>query len=107
MAEQQQQQAAGTGIKPPAGPEAAGPGVVVPNYLQELPVKVDVMLGSMKLPVKELMNCGPGSVLDVGKRVTDLFDVYINGILVARGEIVMMHDRLGLKITEVVEGRGK
>lgn len=105
MAEQQQP----AGVQPPVGPEAAGPGggVVVPNYLQELPVKVDVMLGSMKLPVKELMNCGPGSVLDVGKRVTDLFDVYINGILVARGEIVMMHDRLGLKITEVIEGRGK
>lgn len=99
------QNASDTG-QPVAG-SAPGANVFVPNYLQDMPVKVDVILGSMKLPVKELMNCGPGSVLDVGKRVNDLFDVYINNILVARGEIVMMHDRLGLKVTEIVEGRGR
>lgn len=99
-------QNASTTGQPVAG-AAPGANVFVPNYLQDMPVKVDVILGSMKLPVKELMNCGPGSVLDVGKRVNDLFDVYINNILVARGEIVMMHDRLGLKVTEIVEGRGR
>lgn len=77
--------------------------VAVPNYLQELPVQVDVILGSMKLSVKELMECGPGSVIDVGKKVSDPFDLYVNNNLVARGEIVMIHDRLGLKIVEVVD----
>lgn len=76
----------------------------VPNYLQDLPVQVDVILGSLKLSIKELMNCGPGSVIDVGKKVTEPFDLYVNHNLVARGEMVMIHDRLGLKIVEVIEG---
>lgn len=75
----------------------------IPDYLQELPVKVDVLLGSVKLTVKELLKCGPGSVIDVGKRVSDAFDLYVNNVLVARGEVVTMHDRLGLKVTEVIE----
>ena len=75
----------------------------LPSYLQELPVKVEVILGSIKLSVKELMACGPGTVLDVGKKVTDPFDLYVNNVMVARGEIVMIHDRIGLKIVEVMD----
>ncbi|MCP5464776.1 MAG: FliM/FliN family flagellar motor switch protein [Deltaproteobacteria bacterium] len=74
----------------------------LPSYLQDLPVKVDVLLGSVDLTVKELLSCGQGSVIDIGKKASDPFDLYVNNVLVARGEIVMMHDRLGLKIVEVV-----
>lgn len=91
----------------PVPAESAGMGIHVPNYLQDLPVKVDVILGSMRLSVKELMSCGPGSVIDVGKKVTDPFDLYVNNNLVARGEIVMIHDRLGLKIVEVIGSQNK
>lgn len=75
----------------------------LPGYLQDLPVRVDVMLGSVELSVRELMECGPGSVLDVGKKVSEPFDLYVNRVLVARGETVMVHDRLALKIVEVIE----
>lgn len=88
---------------PAAATDAAPHGsAAVPDYLKELPVKVDVLLGSVKMTVRELMECGPGSVLDVGKNVNDAFDLLINDNLVARGEIVMMGERLGLKITEVI-----
>ena len=75
----------------------------IPAYLQELPVQVDVLLGSVKLTVKELLECGPGSVIDIGKKANEPFDLFVNSVLVARGEVVMMHDRLGLKIIEVVD----
>lgn len=75
----------------------------IPDYLQDLPVQVDVLLGRLKLTVKELLDCGPGSVIDVGKKVSDKFDLYINNILVARGEVVTINDRLGLKIVEVID----
>lgn len=78
-------------------------GIGIPDYLANLPVKVDVILGSVRLTVKELLASGPGSVIDIGKRASDPFDLLVNDILVARGEVVMMHDRLGLKITEVVD----
>ncbi|MBF0104143.1 MAG: FliM/FliN family flagellar motor switch protein [Deltaproteobacteria bacterium] len=75
---------------------------VIPAYLQELPVRVDVLLGSVKLSIKELLSCGPGSVIDIGKKASEPFDLMVNGKIVARGEVVMMHDRLGLKVVEVV-----
>lgn len=75
----------------------------IPEYLQNLPVQVDVLLGSVKLSVKELLSCGPGSVIDIGKKANEPFDLYVNNRLVARGEVVMMHDRLGLKVVEVVD----
>lgn len=75
----------------------------IPDYLQDLPVQVDVLLGRVKLTVKELLECGPGSVIDVGKKVSDKFDLYINNILVAKGEVVTMNDKLGLKVVEVID----
>lgn len=81
----------------------ASQATTLPGFLKDLPVRVDVMLGSVEMSVRELMECGPGSVLDVGKKVNEPFDLYVNHVLVARGETVMMHDRLALKITEVIE----
>lgn len=78
----------------------------IPDYLKDLPVQVDVILGRVKLTVRELLGCGPGSVIDIGKKATEPFDLLINNKLVARGEIVMIHDRLGLKVVEIVEEPG-
>jgi len=78
-------------------------GLTIPEYLQDLPVKVDVLLGSVNLSVKELLSCGPGSVIDIGKKASEPFDLFVNGKLVAKGEVVMMHDRIGLKVVEIVD----
>lgn len=93
---------AGTGGEA-AQTNMASQATALPGFLKDLPVRVDVMLGSVEMSVRELMECGPGSVLDVGKKVNEPFDLYVNHVLVARGETVMMHDRLALKITEVIE----
>lgn len=79
----------------------------IPQYLQGLPVQVDVILGSVQLSVQELLGCGPGSVIDIGKKASEPFDLYVNKVLVARGEIVMVHDRLGLKVVEVIDSQAK
>lgn len=88
----------------PVAPKVIAEAAPVPNYLQDLPVKVDVMLGSVKLSVKELLTCGPGSVIDIGKKASEPFDLYVNNVLVAKGEIVLIHDRLGLKVVEIIDG---
>ena len=97
MEEQQNTESNNKTVQPAATPDE------IPEYLQDLPVQVDVLLGRLKLTVKDLLECGPGSVIDVGKKVSDKFDLYINNILVARGEVVTMNDRLGLKIVEVIQ----
>lgn len=96
MAETTQTQVAGESA-------ASGMQSTVPDYLKNLPVKVDVILGSVQLTVQELLSCGPGSVIDMGKKTTEPFDMYINNRLVARGEVVMIHDRLGLKVVDVID----
>lgn len=83
---------------PPVGSQDS-----IPEYLKDLPVQVDVLLGSVKLSVRELLSCGPGSVIDIGKKSTEPFDLYVNHVLIARGEVVVMHDRLGLKVVEVLD----
>lgn len=85
------------------GAESVAMQSTVPDYLKNLPVKVEVILGSVQLTVQELLSCGPGSVIDMGKKSTEPFDMYINNRLVARGEVVMIHDRLGLKVVEVID----
>jgi flagellar motor switch protein FliN/FliY len=84
-------------------PSAPADGKAIPDYLKDLPVQVDVILGSVKLTVRELLSCGPGSVIDIGKKASEPFDLLVNNKLVARGEIVMIHDRLGLKVVQVID----
>jgi flagellar motor switch protein FliN/FliY len=69
----------------------------------DVPVSVQAVIGRTTLEVAELLELGPGSVLELDRRVGEAIDIYINSRLVARGEVVVVDDRLGVTMTEIIK----
>src|SRR3954453_2674129 len=62
----------------------------------DVPVQVSAVLGRSKMDVGELLKLGPGTVLELDRRVGESIDIYVNNRLVARGEVVLVEDKLGV-----------
>lgn len=71
----------------------------------EVPVKVSAVLGSASMPVHQLLKLGRGAVIELDRRIGEAIDIYVNNLLVARGEVVMVEDRLGITMTEIIKGK--
>ena len=69
----------------------------------DVPVQVSAVLGRSKMDVGELLKLGPGTVLELDRRVGEAIDIYVNNRLVARGEVVLMEDKLGVTMTEIIK----
>jgi flagellar motor switch protein FliN/FliY len=79
-----------------------------PNELDrilDIPLEVHVELGRRRMRVNELMNIASGSVLELGSAVGMPLAVYANGTLIARGEAVVVGERYGVRITDIVSQR--
>lgn len=74
------------------------------NAIYDVPVQVSAVLGKTTIPVHQLLKLGRGAVIDLDKKVGEAIDVYVNNRLVARGEIVVIEDRLGITMSEIVRG---
>jgi flagellar motor switch protein FliN/FliY len=61
------------------------------------------VLGRSKMDVGELLKLGPGTVLELDRRVGEAIDIYVNNRLVARGEVVLVEDKLGVTMTEIIK----
>ena len=61
------------------------------------------MLGRSKMEVGELLKLGPGTVLELDRRVGEAIDIFVNNRLVARGEVVLVEDKLGVTMTEIIK----
>ena len=68
----------------------------------DVPVQVSAVLGRSKMDVSELLKLGPGTVLELDRRVGEAIDIYVNNKLVARGEVVLVEDKLGVTMTEII-----
>jgi flagellar motor switch protein FliN/FliY len=68
----------------------------------DLTFKAEVLLGQADLPLGSLMDLSPGQVLELDNRAHQPLDLVVNGALVAKGEIVIMDDRYGLRLTHIV-----
>jgi flagellar motor switch protein FliN/FliY len=62
-----------------------------------------VVVGSTTLTLEEILNLGPGSVVELDNLVEEPVDIKVNGKLVAKGELVVVEDKFGVKITDIVE----
>ena len=71
--------------------------------LFDVPVTVSTVLGRARMDVGQLMKLGVGSVLELDRKVGEAVDIYVNNRLVARGEVVMVEDRLGVTMTEIIK----
>ena len=73
----------------------------------DVPVNIQAVLGRTQMEVQDLLRLAPGSVLELDRRVGEAIDIYVNNRLVARGEIVLVDDRLGVTMTEIIkDGEG-
>lgn len=75
------------------------------DILLDVPVKLSVELGSCLMSMRDLLQLSVGSVVQLDKVADAPVDLYVNQKLVARGEVVVVEDRFGIKLTEIL-GRG-
>jgi flagellar motor switch protein FliN len=69
----------------------------------DVPVQVSAVLGRARMDVGELLKLGPGAVLELDRKVGEAIDIYINNRLVARGEVVLVEEKLGVTMTEIIK----
>ncbi len=70
----------------------------------DVPVNVQAVLGKSCLEVSQLLKLGPGAVVELDRKVGEAIDIYVNNRLVARGEVVLVEDHLGVTMTEIIKG---
>ena len=69
----------------------------------DVPVQVSAVLGRAHMEVGNLLKLGPGAVLELDRKVGEAIDIYVNNRLVARGEVVLVEDKLGVTMTEIIK----
>jgi flagellar motor switch protein FliN/FliY len=69
----------------------------------DVPVHIQAVLGRASLDVASLLRLNRGSVLELDRKVGEAIDIYVNNRLVARGEVVLVEDRLGVTMTEIIK----
>ena len=69
----------------------------------DIPVQVSAVLGKATMQVAQLLKLGRGAVVELDRKVGEAIDIYVNNRLVARGEVVILEDRLGVTMTEIIK----
>ena len=69
----------------------------------DVPVKISAVLGRASLSVAQLLQLSQGSVLELDRKIGEAIDIYVNNRLVARGEVVVVDERLGVTMTEIIK----
>ena len=69
----------------------------------DVPVRISVILGRTRMPVANLLKMDVGTVVELDRQVGEAIEIYVNDRLVARGEIVLVENRLGVTMTEIVK----
>ena len=69
-----------------------------------IPVNVSAVLGRTYMDVSELLALDEGNILELDRKVGEAIDIFVNNRLIARGEVVLVEDRLGITMTEIVKG---
>ena len=72
------------------------------RLLQDVDVKLTVEIGSAELSLRDLLALGESSVIELDRQANELLDVFVNGTLIGRGEVVTVGDRFGVRMTELV-----
>lgn len=73
------------------------------DAVYDIPVKVSAVLGKSSMQVNQLLKLGKGAIVELDRKVGEAIDIYVNDRLVARGEVVVVEDRLGITMTEIIK----
>ena len=91
--------APGRDSSPPLGEKSAGDLEAV----FDVPVRISVVLGRTRIPVASLLKMEVGTIVELDRQVGEAIEIYVNERLVARGEIVLVENRLGVTMTEIIK----
>lgn len=89
------------GLPDAGGGEDKTAGDLAPVF--DVPVNISAVLGRAHLSVAQLLQLAQGSVLELDRKVGEAIDIYVNNRLVARGEVVIVDERLGVTMTEIIK----
>ena len=86
------------------GPEAGSPRSARDlEAVYDIPVTVSAVLGKATMQVSQLLKLGRGAVVELDRKLGEAIDIYVNNRLVARGEVVLVEDKLGVTMTEIIK----
>jgi flagellar motor switch protein FliN/FliY len=88
-------------VPAPSGDEEKTASDLAPVF--DVPVSISAVLGRATMSVAQLLQLGQGSILDLDRKVGEAIDIYVNNRLVARGEVVIVDERLGVTMTEIIK----
>lgn len=84
------------------GKEGEGDNVTL-EAVYDIPVQISVILGSTSMQVSQLLKLGRGAVVELNRKVGEPIDIYVNNRLIAKGEVVVVEDRIGVTMTEIIK----
>ncbi|MGA8055763.1 MAG: flagellar motor switch protein FliN [Burkholderiales bacterium] len=85
--------------------QKAGPAVGVPHDIDlilDIPVHLTVELGRTKIPIRSILQLAQGSVVELDGLAGEAMDVLVNGCLIAQGEVVVVNEKFGIRLTDIV-----
>ena len=77
------------------------------DMVLDIRLEATVRLGRVEMPIAEILNLGPGSIIEVGHLVDEPVELFINDKLIARGDVVVVDEKFGLRITEIISTRAR
>jgi len=84
----------------------APPDIAALGHVMDVALEVRVELGRVDLPIREILELSSGSIVDMKRVIGEPVEVFVNDKLLARGEIVVLEDVLGVRITQIIKGKG-
>jgi len=88
-----------TNFTPTSNTNAAGNDI---NMILDIPVQLTVELGRTRIPIKHILQLAQGSVVELDAMAGEPMDVLVNGYLIAQGEVVVVNDKFGIRLTDIV-----
>jgi len=86
----------------PAAADVAASALADMELIADIPVQLSVELGRTRMTIKQILQLGQGSVIELDSQAGQPMDIYINGYLIAQGEVVVVDERYGIRLTEII-----
>jgi flagellar motor switch protein FliN/FliY len=87
---------------PSAPPSSDGTAARPLDFILDIPLEISVELGRTRMVINDLLQLGQGSVVELSKLAGEPLEIFVNGKLVARGEVVVVNEKFGVRVTDIV-----